>query len=284
MPLEVLVPGPATTVQDLGRPGFGAYGVPEGGAMDRGLITRANRLAGNPDRTPALEFALKGPALRWRGRASLRCVVAGDTTTEVVLAPGEELVSATLRQRAYGYIAVRGGFDVPLVMGGRGTCLPGGFGGFLGRELQVGDTLEAGSTKRSSPVIATADVSSSAAVSSSATTASPSAPFVTARVFPGDRPGGRGRAFQALLAAEWRAGAGNRVGVRLEGRRWSRPLHLSQPIPPGAVQVTGAGQPILLLRDHPTIGGYPVVAVVVAQDLDACGQLRPGQRIRFERA
>jgi len=108
---------------------------------------------------------------------------------------------------------------------------------------------------------------------------------MTVRVLPGERRTARGRTFRRLLGGEWHAGAGNRVGVRLEGPTLVEPgLHLSQPIPPGAVQVTGAGQPILLLRDHPTIGGYPVVAVVVAADLDACAQLRPGDRLSFVEA
>ena len=87
--LEVIPPGPATTIQDLGRPGFGAYGVPEGGAMDRALLAAANRRAGNLAAAPALEFVLRGPRLRWTGRRRLRCVVAGDSISAVTLAPGD---------------------------------------------------------------------------------------------------------------------------------------------------------------------------------------------------
>jgi 5-oxoprolinase (ATP-hydrolysing) subunit C len=279
MVLEVLAPGPATTVQDGGRPGFGAFGVPEGGAIDRGLLATANGLAGNAAGAPALEFALKGPRLRWRGRTRLRCVLAGDSIREVTLAPGDELDAGSLRRRVYGYLAVGGGFEVPLVMGGRGTCLPGGFGGLFGRELRKGDRL---------PVDAPGRVGTRAhpAVLGREARHAPDLAFagdpLTVRVLPGDRPKARARTFGRLVAAGWRAGAGNRVGIRLEGPTLEeRALHLSQPIPPGALQVTGGGQPILLLRDHPTIGGYPVVAVVMAADLDACAQLRPGDRLRF---
>jgi allophanate hydrolase subunit 2 len=142
--LEVIEPGLATTVQDLGRPGFGAYGVPEGGGMDRGLLATANRLAGNPESAAALEFVITGPELRWTGRRRLRCIVAGDSISEATLAQGDRLAVAPLRGRAYGYVAVNGGLDVPEVMGARGTCLPGGFGGFLGRELRRGDLLPVG--------------------------------------------------------------------------------------------------------------------------------------------
>jgi biotin-dependent carboxylase-like uncharacterized protein len=276
----VLAPGPATTVQDRGRPGFGAYGVPEGGAIDRGLQSAANGLAGNGAGAAALEFAFKGPRLRWRGRGRLRCVVAGDLIREFTLAPGEELDTGALHRRVYGYLAVRGGFDIPLVMGGRGVCLPGGFGGLFGRELQKGDRLPVGAApcgvrrRANLPVLA----GEAAGAPGPAHHDHP----LAVRVLPGRGPGRRERTFQQLVAAEWHAGPGNRVGIRLEGPTLvERSLHLSQPIPPGAVQVTGAGQPILLLRDHPTIGGYPVVAVVMAADLDACAQLRPGDRLRF---
>ena len=278
--LEVLVPGPATTVQDQGRPGFGAYGVPEGGAMDRGLLAHANRLAGNRAGAAALEFALRGPRLLWRGRRRITCIRAADSVTAVTLAPGDELDVGALSRWAYGYLAVSGGLDVPLVMGGRGTCLPGGFGGLYGRALRKGDQLPVG--RAPAGVRIGGELSLAFGAGDDARGSAPWDGPLTVRVLPGDRSGRRGRAFRHLVGAEWRAGAGNRVGIRLEGPAIdARPLHLSQPIPPGAVQVTGAGQPILLLRDHPTIGGYPVVAVVMAQDLDACGQLRPADQLRF---
>jgi len=95
----------------------------------------------------------------------------------------------------------------------------------------------------------------------------------------------RGPAWRRLLAADWRVATGNRVGVRLDGETLQlAPLRLSQGIPPGALQVTGSGQPILLLRDHPTVGGYPVVAVVVSADLDLASQVRPGAVIEFREA
>jgi len=281
--LEVLDPGPATTIQDLGRPGYGAYGVPEGGAMDRALAALANRFASNRPQAALLEFALKGPRLRWHGRTSLRCVVAADAIAEVTLTPGAELATPGLLRRAYGYLAVRGGFEVPLVMGGRGTCLPGGFGGLDGRELARGDRL--GVIDRARASGAGGRPRSAAPQGAPGSLPTGDDGVVSLRIAPGDRRVTRSSEVDALLDSEWRAGAGNRVGLRLDGPRLSaRPLHLSQPIPPGAVQVTGAGQPIVLLRDHPTIGGYPVVAVVASADLDACAQLRLGDRLRFVRA
>jgi antagonist of KipI len=256
------------------------------------MVTAANRLVGNRPKAAALEFALKGPTLRWRGRTPLRCVVVADRVREVTLAPGERLEGELLHRRAYGYIAVAGGFAAPLIMGGRGTCLPGGFGGLDGRELRQGDRLlvsdaasrdsalgdSVGEDRRPSrggprPINAP---------SQSENLEAGARPL---RILPGDRRLSNLSSYHALLEGEWRAGAGNRVGLRLEGPRLSSgALHLSQPIPPGAIQVTGRGQPIVLLRDHPTIGGYPVVAVVVTADLDQCAQLRLGDRVRFARA
>jgi biotin-dependent carboxylase-like uncharacterized protein len=288
--LEVVEAGQATTVQDLGRPGFGAYGVPEGGAMDRRLLGTANRLSGNPGSAAGLEFVVQGPTLRWTGRRRLHCVVAGDSIWSVTLAQGDELAVAPLRGRAYGYVAVNGGLDVPTVMGARGTCLPGGFGGFQGRELRRGDLLPVGPGTAARGSNTKREVVTSAEGSEVAASASPQGSYgagdgggdvVTLRVHPRDGRHTRA-AFRSLLAAAWLAGDGNRVGIRLTGPALhQRQLHLSEPLPPGAVQVSGGGQPILLLRDHPTIGGYPVVAVVLRENLDAAARLRPGTPLRF---
>jgi len=268
MALEVLDPGPLTTVQDFGRPGHGACGVAEGGAMDRELLAAVNRAAGNRARAAGLEFALKGPQLRWHGRGPVRLAIGADEIRQVTLRPGEKLDCGALRRTAYGYIAVAGGIEVPVVMGSRSTCLAGNFGGLKGRALQAGDSLTLGLAPK--------------ALAPPATFRRPYADGpVVLRVLRVSR----GPAWRRLLAADWRVATGNRVGVRLDGETLQlAPLRLSQGIPPGALQVTGSGQPILLLRDHPTVGGYPVVAVVVSADLDLASQVRPGAVIEFREA
>jgi antagonist of KipI len=212
----------------------------------------------------------------------------------VTLVPGGDLPSAAVHERNYGYIAVAGGIAVPRVLGGRGTCLPGGFGGHEGRELRIGDRLMVGM----GPGMARSGAGGAGAVAGAgrgATAAVEEATepghaqrlhgFRTVRVLPGDRPVARDSDFRALLDGPWQATSGNRVGLRLDGPRlFPEPLRLSQPLPPGAIQVTGSGQPIVLLRDHPTVGGYPVVAVVVSADLDVIAQARTGDRINFIRA
>jgi len=132
MALKVLDPGPLTTVQDFGRPGHGACGVAEGGAMDRELLAAANRAAGNRPRAAGLEFALKGPQLRWHGRGPVRLAIGADEIRQVTLRPGEKLDCGALRRTAYGYIAVAGGIEVPVVMGSRSTCLAGKLWGSQG--------------------------------------------------------------------------------------------------------------------------------------------------------
>ncbi len=236
--------------------------------MDRELLAAVNRAVGNRPRAAGLEFALKGPRLGWRGRRRVRLAIGADEIRQVMLSPGEEVDCGALRLRAYGYVAVAGGIEVPAVMGSRATCLAGGFGGLQGRALWAGDSLSVGpNTKAVAPA-------------ARYSRPNPDGPVVlrVVRV-------SRGPAWRRVLAGEWRVVTGNRVGLRLDGEPLQlAPLRLSQGVPPGALQVTGSGQPILLLRDHPTVGGYPVVAVVVSADLDVACQVRPGAVIEFREA
>ncbi|HEY8740107.1 MAG TPA: biotin-dependent carboxyltransferase family protein [Candidatus Dormibacteraeota bacterium] len=271
MTFEVLAPGPLTTVQDLGRPGWGAYGIPEGGAMDRATLRAANRLAGNPPGSAALEYTLRGPRLRWRGRRPVEVAVAGDTMTRRTLDPGDILDCGALGERARGYVAVQQGFAAVSVLGSHATCLAGGFGGFEGRPLRAGDRLRVNAATR--------------AVRTS--TAGPddiTSPRVLAalRIISAGRTGAA--ALRGLVDESWTVAEADRAGIRLAGPSISaRPLQASRPVCAGAVQVTGEGQPIVLLRDHPTVGGYPLAGLVIGADLDHCAQLRPGAEVRFRR-
>ncbi|MDP9325892.1 MAG: biotin-dependent carboxyltransferase family protein [Candidatus Dormibacteraeota bacterium] len=266
----ILQPGPLTTVQDSGRPGWGAYGVPEGGALDREGFRRANALVGNPLGTPALEFSYRGPTVRWRGRRPVACAVVGDEESVRLVRADEEMYAGFLAGRAHGYLAVPGGFAVERVLGGRGTCLSGGFGGHLGRALVAGDVLpiardDRGGRARTGPLVPD-DVPASLRLA----------------VLPFGGSDAAARAFRGLTRATWRVETGDRVGISLAGAQLRLPaLGLSQPTCPGAIQVSGNGRPIVLLRDHPTVGGYPVVAVVVQADLDRAAWLRPGQELRL---
>jgi biotin-dependent carboxylase-like uncharacterized protein len=255
----------------MGRPGWGAYGVPEGGALDRDSLRRANLLVGNPPSAPALEFSYRGPTLRWRGSRPIECAVIGDEDNLRTVRPQDELYAGFPTQSAHGYLAVPGGFVAERILGARGTCLAGGFGGHHGRALITGDVLAvapiAGTTGARGRLPARREERSE----------------ITLRVLPFGETDSYARTFRRLIRRAWQVDAGDRVGVSLRGA--SLRLHslgLSQPTTPGCIQVSGAGRPILLLRDHPTVGGYPVVAVVAQADMDRAGRLRQGQTVRFQ--
>jgi biotin-dependent carboxylase-like uncharacterized protein len=285
---EVIDPGPLTTVQDLGRPGYGAFGIPAGGAMDRAAARTANRLAGSGPNAATLEFTLRGPRLRWRGARPVEVAVVGDATVQEVLARGDVLDCGALRERARGYLAVRNGFDVPAVLGSRSTCLAGAFGGHRGRALSAGDRLRVNRPRtvpvrggrrfddRQPPATQVADFRDAMRDLRDGGSAREVRLLALGRA--------EGAALEQLLAGTWRVAESDRVGMRLKGPPVEvAPLQASRPMCAGVVQITGEGQPIILLRDHPTLGGYPLAGVVIGADLDHCAQLRPGATVRFRR-
>jgi KipI family sensor histidine kinase inhibitor len=281
--LEIIAGGMQTTVQDLGRPGYGRFGVSINGAADRASLIAANRLVGNADGAAGLEMTLVGPHIRFR-RATTIALTGADLGAHVngrPIAPGrhrvvprDELAFAPARDAsgARAYLAVAGGIDVPEVMGSRSTDLTAGFGGYRGRALTNGDVLRIGSQR--SPVTR---------VRQAPTRLDPAPPF---RILPGPQADRfPERAWQAFLCSAFTVSPeSNRVGLRLTGPA----LHpvdsadiVSEGIVTGAIQVTGEGQPIVMLPAHATIGGYTKIATVIDEDLDRLGQLRPGDVVRF---
>jgi antagonist of KipI len=292
--LEVISPGLLSTVQDGGRPGLAALGVPQAGACDPWAAAVANALVGNAPDAPVLEITLAGPELR----AVQTCVIglAGADLGAIVdsersLAPGGSYLLRAgsilaFRGRGLGlraYLALAGGIAAPLVLGARATYGPGGFGGLdgSGRPLRPGDHL--------APAQPTGDPARAAG---RMWPASPAGPVYrdppALRVLPGPHaayfaPG----AWDALCTHAWEVTPqSDRMGVRLRGPVLARsPLGqgelLSQGIPWGAVQVPPDGQPILLLADHQTVGGYPVIGVVARADWPLAAQAAPGSALRF---
>jgi biotin-dependent carboxylase-like uncharacterized protein len=264
--IEVLSPGLLTTVQDLGRPGWASIGVPPSGAVDRESLELGNRLVGNPPGAAALEATLIGPRLLFRQRTliALTGAVHGAETAEVE----GELDAGGPVGGARAYICVRGGIDVAPVLGSRSADLLTGLGP---KPLQPGDVLAIGEEPSTSPEIGAR---------------APERQPRPLRVVPGPRDDWfEPEALTALTTAKWRVTpASNRVGIRLGGPTLDRVRTeelLSEGLVTGAIQVPPSGQPILLLNDHPTTGGYPVIAVVVHDDLPRVGQLRPGDTVRF---
>jgi biotin-dependent carboxylase-like uncharacterized protein len=286
--LKVLAPGLHTTVQDLGRPGHQAIGVPVSGALDGVALRLANALVGNPAGSPALEILLSGPTLEVVAD-TVRVALAGVGASLAIGAERPRIVAAgrsvTLprgavfqivagEQSACCYLAVEGGIAVRRVLGSASTYVRAAIGGIEGRALRRGDVVPLGV----------------ACASDLAELRLPSPPPATGeqpvRVVLGpQREYFTPDAVATLLGSEFRISpSADRMGMRLDGpplrhrRGWDI---VSDAIATGAIQVPGSGQPILLLADHQTTGGYPKIATVVSVDLPVVGRRRPGDRLRF---
>jgi biotin-dependent carboxylase-like uncharacterized protein len=277
--IAVLRAGPLTTVQDHGRPGLAHLGVPPSGALDLPALDLGNLAVGNPRGTAALEATLHGPALRFEGNALVAvtgaecgAVLAGRPLPRGrarAAAAGDVLELGRCTAGVRAYVCVRGGIDVEPTLGSRATDLLTGLGP---PPLRDGDELRVGPEPPAPPRAV------------GVPPPPPRTPVLRVLVGPRDdwlAPG----AVDALLAERWRVTpASNRVGIRLDGAPLARARPgelLSEGMVSGAVQVPPSGRPILLLADHPTTGGYPVVAVVVTRDLPLAGQLAPGDEVRF---
>ncbi|HST14745.1 MAG TPA: biotin-dependent carboxyltransferase family protein [Gaiellaceae bacterium] len=265
--IEVIRSGLLTTVQDRGRPGLAHLGVPPSGAADPDAYELGNRLVGNPSGVAALEATLDGPVLRF----DRPTIVALTGATEPRVRTVEVLEVGRCVGGARTYVAVRGGIDVEPTLGSRSTDLLTGLGPL---PLRTGDLLRIGVAAGFEPGLPGTVPAVGASLE----------PVLRVRLGPRDdwfTP----RALEALVSTSWRvSSSSNRVGIRLEGQPLERARHdelLSEGLVTGALQVPASGQPILLLQDHPTTGGYPVIAVVLADDLPLAGQLAPSMRVRF---
>ncbi len=277
--MEIHRAGMLDLVMDLGRPGFRAQGVPEGGAADAMALVLANRLVGNPDNAAALEILLRGPKIRFPAGARIALTGAvmpmqlGDKRLVpgrvVDVCPGGEVELDVAENGLRAYLAVGGGIEAPPILGSRSTFLPGGFGGWQGRALRPGDVLPVGE-----PGAFRRGVLSEAA--------SRPGPL---RILPGPQLSGfADAALHDLTAFEFCVGTdSNRLGLRLAGPvlNYLGGELASQAVLPGAIQIPPDGQPIILGWDGPVTGGYPVIAGVVAADLPRLAQLRPGEKVGF---
>ncbi len=245
--VEVVSPGLLTTVQDRGRPGLAHLGVPPSGAADPVAYELGNRLVGNPPGAAALEATLDGPVLRF------------DVPTTIALtgatSPGSSYRrsarSRTVRGRCAHVRRVRGGIDVEPTLGSRSTDLLTGLGP---APLRTGDRLRIGLEPAEAQPTPPGTVPGFGL---------PDEPVLRVRLGPRD-DWFTAAALDALCSEPWRvSSSSNRVGIRLEGPPLERARHdelLSEGLVTGALQVPASGQPILLLQDHPTTGGYPVIA------------------------
>jgi biotin-dependent carboxylase-like uncharacterized protein len=286
--LKVLTPGLHTTVQDLGRIGYQNVGVPVSGALDGFALRVANALVGNSQGMAALEILISGPSFEvFADRVRIALVGDGASLVfrdeservlpagqSVMLSRGERFQIAVGSASACCYLAVEGGIAVPLVLGSASTYVRAGIGGIDGRVLRSGDVVPVAMTtapERSELRLGGSHLAD--ADQPIRVTLGPQQEYFT------------DEAIAALLSAEYRVSKDtDRMGMRLEGpalRHRGGWDIVSDAIATGSIQVPGSGQPIILLADHQTTGGYPKIATVVSTDLGLVGRHRPGDVIRF---
>ena len=288
MSIEVLHPGLLTTVQDLGRTGYQRFGVSVSGAVDPRSAAVANILAGNPDGEAVLECTVLGPQLRFDAPAVIAVTGAdlGPTLDGIPVENYRALrVQAGQTLRFTGpkcgcraYLAVSGGLDVPEVMGSRSTYMKAKIGGWHGRKLEKGDVLPLRAPGTEPKALENRAIAPEFRGRSE----------YTLRVVMGPQddaftPGG----VSAFLSGVYTVTPEfDRMGCRMEGpeieHNGSADI-LSDGIAFGAVQVPDSGQPIVMLADRQTTGGYTKIANVISADFRILGQLKSGDRVRFEK-
>jgi biotin-dependent carboxylase-like uncharacterized protein len=276
-----------TTVQDWGRFGFQHLGVPPSGPMDPWSFRLANLAAGNEEGQAVLEATLKGPELRF-DRDAVFAIAGADLSASLEGVPvvanvpvsaraGSILAFGERRSGARAYVAVRGGIDSPIVLGSRAASLQAGLPGLAGRPVKAGDVLQicdpgrAGRGKDLSHIQLPPR----------------SVPAVLRFLEGPDIDRFEPAAVSRLTASVYHiAPQSNRMGYRLEGPvidvREAGGL-LSEASPIGSIQVPPSGQPILLMADRQTTGGYPRIGTLITADLPVAGQLAPGEALRFQR-
>jgi biotin-dependent carboxylase-like uncharacterized protein len=290
--LRVLAPGLLTTVQDLGRTGYQRLGIAVGGALDPLSLRAANALVGNTPGAGALEVAYVGPTLQVDAE-EVRLSFAG-ADAEIEILPDETAVSGqlitsgrsirlqrgeivrigSLSRGATLYVGVEGGLDIAPVLGSLSTYIRGGIGGWHGRALRAGDHLPLCSDRasdRSDYRLEGLDLV---------------CPGRFRAILAAQRDLFSDREIERFFSSEFTVSAdSDRVGMRLDGPRVHEPRGVqmvSDGIAEGSIQVPGSGQPIVLLADRQTTGGYPKIATVISADLPALGRVPIGARIAFE--
>jgi antagonist of KipI len=286
--ISVANPGLLTTVQDAGRTGFRAFGMPVAGAIDLRAFAIANLLAGNHPGAAALEMTLLGGTFRFERKAYV-AIAGADMRPKLDGAPvagwsafpvraGAVLAFGSANDGCRTYLAVHGGIDVPPVLGSRSTYVRGQIGGLAGRSLVVGDSLSIGAA--SSPPAGERRVPSQLVPRRRAE--------IRLRVLlgPQDDRFSREGVTTFLESAYTITNRNDRMGYQLEGpiiRHANGPDIVSDGLLPGAVQVPGSGMPIILMADCQTTGGYAKIAAVIGPDLPELAQGRRGDSIYFAR-
>ena len=287
--LEIISPGPLTTVQDLGRYGFGRYGVPPSGALDSFSLRVANLLVGNPEAEAGLEITLMG--LKVRALTDLVVALCGgnlqpylndrpfDMWRSQIVRTGDTLFLKAPRSGCRAYLAVGGGISLAPVLASKSTNLASTFGGYEGRSLRKGDLLCSGAPEHHLR-------SAGKGFKPEGRPSYKGDWLIRALLGPQDQdfPEESKRLF---LDSPFKVSSqSDRTGIRLSGPALHRKRNLadsivSEGVVPGAIQVPGDGQPIILLVETVT-GGYRKIATVISADLSLLGQIKPGDQARFQ--
>lgn len=287
--LEILAPGPLTTVQDLGRYGFGRYGVPPSGALDSFSLRVANLLVGNPETEAGIEITLMG--LKVRFLADLVVALCGaDLQPHLndipfalwcsqLVRKGDTLFFKAPRSGCRAYLGIGGGISLTPVLASKSTNIASRFGGYMGRPLRKGDLLLSATPGQ--------HLQSAGKMFKPEWRPSYKSDWLL-RVIPGPQDQDFPEESKSLfLGSSFRVTSqSDRTGIRLSGPALYRKSNLadsiiSEGIVPGAIQVPGDGQPIILLVETVT-GGYRKIGTVICADLPFLGQVKPGERMRFQ--
>ena len=287
MSITILNPGMLTSVQDLGRIGYQQYGVSVSGVMDPRSASIANILVDNDEGEAVLECTMMGPHIRFDA-PNIIAITGGDlgatldgqsidTYRAVPVNAGQTLRFTMLRTGCRAFVAFAGGLDIPVVMGSRSTDMKAKIGGYQGRKLQKGDVL-----KLKAPVATFGNIRQRFI--------SPEfrpRPVYTLRVILGPQDDAfTEKGLADFLGSEYTVTQEfDRMGCRMEGpviEHKNGGDIISDGIAFGAIQVPGAGKPILMLADHQTTGGYTKIANVITADFRLAGQLKGGDKVRFE--
>lgn len=282
--MQIENPGILTTIQDLGRFGYEKFGMPVAGAMDSYALQVANILVGNARDEAALEISFMGLSLKFEGNGLIAITGADLGATlnsrqikpwqSIEISSGDELKFTAVKKGCRAYLAVQGGLDIPVVMGSKSTYLRGAIGGFQGRKLRQGDEIRGNEIKKKiSPEILPEEFI-------------PRYDGKTIRVIPGPQADYFSKdELNKFFTSPYKiTNQYDRMGYRLEGpiiKHVKGPDIISDGIVPGAIQVPGHGQPIIMLADCQTAGGYSKIATVISVDLPILAQLMPGNELSF---
>ena len=278
--------GLLTTVQDSGRYGYQRYGMPVAGAMDTFSLQLANMLVGNQHDDACLETTLTGPEIIFV-KPGVIAITGADMSPckngkpiplykTIEVKSGDRLSFKKLKNGCRSYIAFAGGINVPLVMGSRSTYLRAKIGGFEGRALKAGDELPLGETAGK---IRIKEIPKEMIPRYQSTQTIQIIPGPEVKRFKLD-------GIRHFLTSEYMVtDQSDRMGYRLSGNEIMQQSGnadiISAGISPGTIQIPGNGQPIILMADRQTTGGYARIANVISVDLTLIAQLKPGDRIRF---